>query len=205
MISCLCPALSVTNTRSRTHVPTHAHTHTCAQTHRGTHALTHTRTLSHIHTHADFRTHTRMHTHALVHTPTYLHTNTHANKRTHANTHTHTHKHTHITPNTMPVNQIFTSIFSITKFLTSWDNQQTLISCIHNVFAENVAPLIEGPTDMNVTVGETFTTNITVRNRNLLVAATIMVLNLPANATYNPDTGLFTWTPSSMEPVKNFR
>ena len=89
----------------------------------------------------------------------------------------------------------------MTEFLT----KQTLNSCMHNVFAENVAPLIEGPSDMNVTVGQTFTANITVRNKNLLVAATIMVLNLPANATYNPDTGLFTWTPSSMEPVKNLR
>jgi hypothetical protein len=94
------------NSRTHTHVQTHAriytHTRSNATAHTYTHTHTHTRTHTYIHTHMCTHTciHSHMctHIHAYIHTcaHTYIHTCAHTHMHTYTHVHTHVHTHTHM-------------------------------------------------------------------------------------------------------------
>lgn len=62
-------------------------------------------------------------------------------------------------------------------------------------------PLIDGPTEIEVTVLETVTATITVSDADADDTVTV-TYTIPEGATYDMATGLFEWTPQDMAEVE---
>lgn len=80
----------------------------------------------------------------------------------------------------------------------------TLNKCFGWVLAEETLPKITGNSTLNVQVGVQISatyTAIDARGNNIILNMT----GLPAGATFNPQTGVFTWTPADLTPVTNLR
>lgn len=65
-------------------------------------------------------------------------------------------------------------------------------------------PVITGPSTWNVTLGQTMTVNYATTNADGS-DVTLSVSGLPSTATFDPKSGLVTWTPATAAAVSNAR
>lgn len=65
----------------------------------------------------------------------------------------------------------------------------------------NNLPLIDGPNEIEVTVQEEFSTTITARDDDTDDVVTITHTEIEG-ATFDGDTGLFTWTPQDRSEIE---
>ena len=65
----------------------------------------------------------------------------------------------------------------------------------------NRSPVITVNAALNATIGQEATLNVTTSDKDGDVVKLSLQSELPSGANFNTETGIFTWTPSSMEAI----